>query len=479
MAILTFVRTAVAVCAFVSLQSAQDLRYLQYDTDLSSPEVYRARRDSLRAKMAPEAVAFFFSPGVKMRNGDQDFPFRPDDNMYYLTGLNEPNAVLIISTKGITLPDPADEKKTVTVSEVLYVQPRDPQREKWVGRSLGPEGAMQLRGIGLALPNEKFAARFFPHVQGTKTVYVSLGSAETTGDMAQYWKPVLNFLDQLRQFYSTMKIEDHASIVNAMRRVKTPDEIRLIAKASEISAEAHIEGMKSAEPGMHEFELEGVYHHVTRKLGGEAEAYPAIVASGENGPILHYNTNRRQMKNGDLVLVDYGSEYHLYASDVTRTYPVNGSFTPAQREIYQIVLDAQEAAIAMIKPGVTWQSVNQKAREVVADGLLKLGLITDKSNEQVGRFYYHGLGHSVGLNVHDVSTQVLEPGVVYTVEPGVYIADGLEGVDPKYWNTGVRIEDTIVVTEDGCRNLSVAAPRTIKEIEQLMKKKGLGNQSLN
>jgi Xaa-Pro aminopeptidase len=427
--------------------------------------------------MGADAVAFFFSPGVKMRNGDQDYPFRPDDNMYYLTGLNEPNAILVVSTRGISIPDSANAQKTV--HEILYLQPRDPQREKWVGRSLGPDGAMVLRGIGLALPNDRFAARFFPHVSGVKTMYVTVANAETTGDMAQYWKPVLNFIEQLRQYYSFMRIEDPAPIVNALRRVKTPDEIRLITKASEIGAKAHIEGMKSAEPGMYEYELEGVYHHVTRKLGGEGEAYPAIVASGENGPILHYNTNRRQMKSGDLVLVDYGSEYHLYATDITRTYPVSGTFTAAQREIYQIVLDAQEAAIEMIKPGVTWQSVNQKARDVVADGLLKLGLISEKSNEQIGRFYYHGLGHSVGLNVHDVSSQTLESGVVYTVEPGVYIADGLDGVDPKYWNTGVRIEDTIVVTENGCRNLSVDAPRTIKEIEQLMKKKGLGNQSLN
>jgi Xaa-Pro aminopeptidase len=458
--------------------SSQDLKYLEYDSDLTPPAVYKARRDSVRAVMGPDAVAFFFSPGTKMKNGDSDYPFRPDDNMYYLTGFSEPNCVLALSTRGFSIPDPDDSQKRLSAHEILFVQPRDPQREKWVGRSFGPEGAIHLRGLQLALNNDRFAPAFHPMMGGTKTLYVSAANGERSGTMADLWKPVLSFIDALRQNYSAMRVEDPAPIVNNMRRVKSSDEIRLIAKASEIGAKAHVEGIKSVEPGMYEHELEGVYHHVTRKLGGEGEAYPAIVASGENGPILHYNTNRRQMKNGDLVLVDYGSEYHLYATDITRTYPVNGKFSAAQREIYQVVLDAQEAALAMMKPGVSWQAVNQRSREVVGEGLLRLGVMKENTNEQISRFYYHGLGHSVGLNVHDAGISVLEPGVVYTVEPGVYIAEGQEGVDPKYWNIGVRIEDTIVVTEDGYKNLSASAPREIKEIEQLMKKRGLGNTPL-
>lgn len=470
---------ALFVAVTVTL-TAQDLRYLQYDTDLTPPEVYRARRDTLRAKMGPDAVAFFFAPSIKMRNGDQDYPFRQEDNLYYLTGIAEPNCLLVLSTRGMNVrTDPDDPSSARTVHEVMFVQPRDFQREKWVGRSLGPDGVMQLRGLELALPKSRFTSPIYNLVSGARTLYVRTASAEHEGEIGELWRPVVGVLGMLQQNYSTLKVVDPSSLVHEMRRVKSADEVRLIRTASQISAAAHIEAMASVEPGMTETALEGVYHHVTRKLGAEQEAYPAIVAAGENSVILHYNTNRRPMKNGDLVLVDYGSEYHYYASDVTRTFPVNGVFSSAQREIYQIVLDAQEAALAMIKPGVTWQAVNQRSREVLADGLLKLGLIKDTSPEQVNRFVYHGLGHSVGLNVHDVSTQVLEPGVVYTVEPGIYIAEGLEGVDPKYWNIGVRIEDTIVVTESGHENLSISAPRTIKEIESLMKKKGVGNQPLN
>lgn len=260
-----------------------------------------------------------------------------------------------------------------------------------------------------------------------------------------------------------------------MRIVKSPEEIVMLTKATEISAAAHRQAMMSVEPGMGEYELEAVYEYVFHKMGAEYNGYPCIIASGENSVILHYDSNRRKIKDGDLVLADCAAEYHGYSSDVTRTYPANGKFTKAQREIYQLVLEAQTAAFAAIKPGVSWQEVSKIANGTIMEGLFKLGIIKEKTPKELSRFYYHGLGHAVGLNVHDAGQQMLEAGMLYTVEPGVYIAEGSEGVDPAYYNIGVRIEDVILVTAEGNKNLSSRAPREIAEIETLMKQKGVGN----
>lgn len=233
--------------------------------------------------------------------------------------------------------------------------------------------------------------------------------------------------------------------------------------------------MMSCEPGMFEYELQGVYEFVYRKFGAEYNGYPCIVGAGENSVILHYNTVRRKINDGDLVLADCGGEYHGYTTDITRTFPANGRFSKEQRQIYELVLKAQKAAIAMMKPGTAWSDISDTAAGIVEDGLIALGLVKQKNGREFRRFYTHGLGHSVGLNVHDISSPVMESGVIYTVEPGIYIQEGAEGVDARYYNIGVRIEDTILVTEGGPKNLSEGAPREIDEIESLMKKKGIGN----
>jgi Xaa-Pro aminopeptidase len=260
-----------------------------------------------------------------------------------------------------------------------------------------------------------------------------------------------------------------------MRAVKTNEEIALLTKATQITALAHAQAMMSTEPGMYEYELSALYEYIFRRMGAEYGGYPNIVGAGENSIILHYNTNRKQLKDGEVVLADCAAEYHGYSSDVTRTWPVNGRFTPAQRDIYQLVLDAQNAAIAMMKPGANWSDISNKSADVIEDGLFRLGLIKEKNRREFRRFHLHGLGHPIGLNVHDVGQAVMEPGMIYTVEPGVYIGE-VEGVDPKYHNIGVRIEDVILVTEDGPKLLSGDAPREISAIESLMKKKGIGNQ---
>jgi Xaa-Pro aminopeptidase len=459
---------------------AQELKYIEYDTDLIPGQVYKERREKLMQQIGNEAVAVFYTNPERNRNADLEFPYAPNSDFYYLTGFREPNAILVLAPKGTNVRSLEDSTKTVTVRELLFVQQRNLVAEKWNGRRYGPAGAMKLRGFEYAITNDKFKT-MLPSLfwgSGTKSLCVPTLRSDLSGEMAELLEPLKTTLEQVSKYNTSIEVRDPTQLVRKMRVIKSPEEVALLAKATEISAAAHRQAMMSVEPGMGEYELEAVYEYVFRKLGAEQNGYPCIVASGENSVILHYNTNRRKIKDGDLVLADCAAEYRGYSSDITRTYPGNGKFSKSQREIYQIVLDAQKAAIAAIKPGVAWQEASKKADEVLTEGLFKLGIIKEKKTPAMKKFYYHGLGHPVGLNVHDVGQPVMEAGMVYTVEPGLYIAEGSEGVDPAYYNIGVRIEDVILVTPDGNKNLSAAAPREIAEIEALMKQKGVGNLAI-
>ncbi len=456
---------------------AQDLKYIEYDTDLIPGQVYKERREKLMQQIGNEAVAIFYTNPERNRNADLDFPYAPNSDFYYLTGFREPNAILVLAPKGTNVRSLEDSTKTVTVRELLFVQQRNLVAEKWNGRRYGPAGAMKLRGFEYATTNDKFKT-MLPSLlwsASAKALYAPTFRSDLAGEIVELLQPLKSMVEQWSGY---VEIRDPIALVRKMRVVKSPEEIAVLAKATEISAAAHRQAMMSVEPGMGEYELEAVYEYVFRKLGAEQNGYPCIVASGENSVILHYNTNRRKIKDGDVVLADCAAEYRGYSSDITRTYPANGKFSKAQREIYQIVLDAQKAAIAAIKPGVAWQEASKKADEVLTEGLFKLGVIKEKSTPAMKKFYYHGLGHPVGLNVHDVGQPIMEVGMVYTVEPGIYIAEGIAGVDPAYYNIGVRIEDVILVTADGNKNLSASAPREIAEIEALMKQKGVGNLAI-
>lgn len=467
-----------AVILAVSGIHAQDLSYLEYDTDLISGQVYRERREKFMQQIGNEAMAIFYANPERNRNADLDFPYAQNSDFYYLTGFKEPNAILVMVPKGTSVRSIEDSTKNVTVREILFVQPRNPLSEKWTGRRYGAHGAMKLRGIEYAVTNDKFKTMLSSLVwsTGANVLYVPTLRSDLSGGIAELLQPLKSMLDQYGGY---MEIRDPLALVHKMRVVKSSEEIAMLTKATEISAAAHRQAMMSVEPGMGEYELEAIYEYTFRKLGAEQNGYPCIIASGENAVILHYNTNRRKIKDGDLVLADCAAEYHGYSSDVTRTYPANGRFTKAQREIYEIVLEAQKTAVAAMKPGVAWQAVSQKADEVLTEGLFKLGIIKEKKTQAMKKFYYHGLGHPVGLNVHDVGQPLLEAGMLYTVEPGIYIAEGSEGVDPAYHNIGVRIEDVILVTSDGNKNLSAGVPREIPEIEALMKQKGVGNLAVH
>ena len=459
----------------VSAGSPESLKYLQYDTDLISPSTYRMRRDSVMKMIGDDAAAVFFSSPERMRNADVEYLYRQNDNFYYLTGFTEQNAILMLSPKGIKVE--AADSTTKTVHEILFVQERNPQQETWTGRRFGPEGAMNIVGIEYAQTNDGFKKIFSSALfSKIKFLYAQPITSDINGELKELLMPLQNYIDNAAQWNSKIEVRDPSAMLRTMRIIKDKEEIALLRKATEISVAAHNQAMMSCEPGMFEYEIQAVYEYVFRKMGAEYAGYPCINGAGENSVILHYNSNRKKINSGELVLSDCAAEYHGYSSDVTRTYPANGKFTKEQKEIYQIVFNAQKAAIAAVKPGVEWTQVVAVADSVIDGGLFDLGIIKEKGKREFRKFYMHGLGHPVGLNVHDVGQATLVPGMLYTVEPGIYIAEGSEGVDPKYFNIGVRIEDVVLVTESGNEILSAGAPREISEIESLMKKKGIGNQ---
>ena len=455
---------------------SQDLKYLIYDKDQPPSSAFKERRERFMAEIGREAAAIFFSATEKNRNGDDDYMYRQDDNFYYLTGCNEPNAILIMIPKGIALRNDQDSSKVDTVREMLFVQPRDVRSESWTGRRFGPEGAVALLGFQRAFSNQALRKIFLSVVWsgGIRSVYVS-PLPEAGGELTELLQPVREYLERMKSGNSTNEVIDPAPIVRRYRAVKSPDEIVLMTKAAHISAMAHKQAMISCKPGMTEYGIQAVYEYVFRRLGSEYNAYSCIVGAAENSVILHYESNRRPIDDGDIVLADCGAEYHNYASDVTRTYPANGKFSDAQRKIYQLVLDAQNSCIAMMKPGTAWKDVSARADSVLVDGLFALGIVKEKNRRELRRFFPHGLGHAVGLDVHDVSADVMMPGIIYTIEPGIYIPEKSEGVYPKFFNIGVRIEDDILITQEGHTILSGEAPREIDEIESLMKKKGIGD----
>lgn len=467
----------ICVMSAASAQQDSTLKYIQYDTDLISPATYKARRDSVMKMIGQDAAAIFYSAPERMRNADVDYLYRQSDNFYYLTGFTEPNSILILSPKGIKIK--INDSTSQTVNEALFVQEKNPMAETWTGRRYGSEGAIKLIGLQFAMTNDKFKSAFSSVMfSGIKYLYAPAITSDVNGEIRDLLSPLQNWIDNVKVRNSKVELRDPSAMVHTMRIIKSKEEIEMLKKASEISAIAHNQAMMSVEPGIFEYELQALYEYLFRRQGAEYTGYPCINGAGENSVILHYNTNRKKINNGDLVLSDCAAEYRGYSSDVTRTYPANGKFTKEQKEIYQVVLNAQNAAIGVIKPGVLWRDVSAAADSVIENGLFALGIIKEKDGKKFRKFFNHGLGHPVGLNVHDVGQSTLVAGMLYTVEPGIYIPETSVGVDPKYLNIGVRIEDVILVTETGNKNFSEGTPREINEIESLMKKKGIGNQPL-
>ncbi|MCS6989207.1 MAG: aminopeptidase P N-terminal domain-containing protein [Chloroherpetonaceae bacterium] len=444
-----------------------------YDPDRPPPSFHKQNRERFLSMLPDSSIAIFFANDLKTRNNDVEYLFRQSNSILYLTGLyDEPNAALLLSK----FPMPFQNFAT---TEILFVQPRNALMETWTGRRLGPEGATQKLGVAAATIIDSLQPYLFNELLKTyralvKRVFISYPAKDYADSDGDYAKLVKTIDARLRED-KTLVVQNASPLLGQMRQIKHPIEIDLIQKATDATIAAHLEAIKSCEPNMREYELAAVAEYVFKKKGCEYVAYPSIVGAGENSVILHYNSTRKKILDGELVLMDMGGEYHGYATDITRTIPANGKFTPEQRAIYDLVLAAQDSAIAQCKPGNSFRAPHQKAVEVIAEGLLKLGLIQDKADYR--RYFMHGTSHSVGLDVHDPGMAVLQAGQVLTVEPGIYIAEG-SPCERKWWNIGVRIEDMILITETGARVMSAALPRKAEDIETLMKEKGIGNLAI-
>ena len=427
--------------------------------------MHKRKREALMQRIKGGVAIFPSAPPV-MRNYDTEHKYRQDSNFYYLTGFEEPGAVCVIA------PDHPEHQY------VLFVRPRDPKRETWTGRRAGVDGAKAHFGADEAYPIEEFDEKISGYIEKAEVLYYSFESDEA------FNQKIINIFKRanrlrLRGGKGPNTLTDSMEILAEMRLIKDGEELKRVRRAAEVSVEAHIAAMKVVRPGMYEYELEALIDSIFRHNDGYA-AFPTIVASGVNATILHYTTNDCQIQDGDLLLIDAGCEYKYYNGDITRTFPANGKFTEPQREIYQLVLDVELAIIEAIRPGVSIGEPNKKAVELLTEEMLKFGLLEgekEKLIEEKGykKFYMHRVGHMIGIDVHDINKikdgeehKTFQPGMVTTVEPGLYIPVDSENVDPKYLGIGVRIEDDILVTESGCEVLTAQVPKTIEEIEQLM-----------
>ena len=417
-------------------------------------------------RMDQDSIAII--PGAReiTRSHDLHFRFRQDSDFFYLTGFEEPDSIAVIA--------PGREQKYT-----LFVRPRDPAQEIWVGRRAGVEGAKKEFGADEAFPIEEFEDKLLDLLDGAEKLYYRLGT------YPELDKKIIEAISSVRilnrkPVQVPQTIIDPATIVHEMRVVKSNEEIELMQTAADIAAEAHVEAMKAVRPGMKEYEIEALIEQIFRRRGAAGPAYTSIVGAGANATVLHYINNDGELRDGELLLVDAGAEYKGYSSDITRTFPINGRYSAAQREIYDLVLKAQVSCVNMVKPGTTHEQLKQHSIEVLTEGMVELGLlrgnpeelIKEKKHEQ---FYMHGLGHMIGVDVHDVGayyqnkkSRALEPGVVMTIEPGIYVAPDTKDVPERYLGIGVRIEDDVMCTNNGPRILTSKVPKQAEEIEELM-----------
>lgn len=426
---------------------------LAYMAELPKEE-FGERRTRVFAQMQPNSALLIFSEIEKRRNNDCTYPFRQDSYFWYLTGFNEPNAALLLL------------KTEQAEKAIIFLRPRDPLLETWNGRRLGVERAPQQLNVNEAYSIEEFAT-ILPKILKNLTALYYVPEIHTWGDKLVTESAV-----------SFNEILDWRPMLSEMRLIKSPNEIRLMQQAGQITALGHIKAMQTTRPNRFEYEIESEILYEFNRHCARFPSYNSIVAGGNNACILHYTENDRPLNDGDLVLIDAGCEFAMYAGDITRTFPVNGKFSQPQREIYELVLKAQKRAIELLIPGNSIKQANDEVIRIKTQGLVDLGILkgdVDTLIEQQAyrQFYMHGLGHWLGLDVHDVGSygqdkqRILEIGMVITVEPGIYISENAD-VPEQYKGIGVRIEDNLLMTEYGNKILTAAAPKEIADIENLM-----------
>lgn len=435
-----------------------------------NPSEFLRRRKRLMQMMGKNSVAILPAAPVRMRNRDAEHVYRQDSDFHYLTGFPEPEAVAVLIPK------------RAHGEYILFCRERDPEMETWHGRRAGLEGAIETYGADDSFPITDIDDILPGLLENCERVFYAMGCNP------QFDKQVNGWVNQLRDkaragVHTPGEFVALDHLLHDMRLYKSRAEISAMRKAAKISAKAHIRAMQLCKPGMMEYEIEAEFQHHFKQNGCFA-AYTPIVGGGENGCILHYTENDAELVDGDLLLIDAGAENNLYAADITRTFPINGRFSNEQKALYNIVLDAQLAAIEKVKPGNHWNDPHEAAVKVLTKGLIKLGLLKGNlrtliKEDAYRTFYMHRTGHWLGMDVHDVGDykvgdawRELEPGMVLTVEPGLYVAPGAKvgnrTVAKKWQGIGIRIEDDVLVTKDGCEVLSKDAPKSIEEIESLM-----------
>ena len=448
--------------------------------------IYQERRNALAKQIHAKTgggIAVISTAPEFARNRDSEFPYRHDSDFYYLTGFEEPGATLVMQVSA--------SGKNVQVQSHIFCKPKDPEREIWDGIRLGPEAAPKTLGVEFAHSSEVLDQKLGDLLADQDAVYIRLAESAEADRRLRHWMKKVR--GQARSGVNPpSEFHDVETLIHEMRLFKDVHEIDIMRRAAAISARAHIRAMQACKPGMREYQLEAELLHEFRNSGSQSVAYNSIVAAGANSCILHYRAGSTELRSGELCLIDAGCELDGYASDITRTFPVNGKFTGAQRALYDITLAAQEAAIAITKPGSTFMQPHEAALKVLTQGLLdekllKLSELGSLENAietaAYRRFYMHRTSHWLGMDVHDVGSyrerteqstsdekpwRILKSGMVITIEPGLYIRPA-DDVDEKFWNIGIRIEDDAVINDSGCELISRGVPVKADEIEALMK----------
>lgn len=428
---------------------------------------YQQRRQRLLDQLDPNGIAIIASASIVERNEGNEYPFRQDSNFQYLTGFPEPEAVLVL------MPNRAEGQV------LLFCRERDPAMEVWTGTRAGQEGAIKNYGIDQAFAINQLDELMPSLLDGRRVVYSLMASQPKLEQQIAAWVAVVR--SRVRQdAIAPQQFNALEPIIHEMRLHKSAAELAVMQRAMDISAKAHIRAMQECKAGLYEYSLDAALEYEFRKGGARLVAYNSIVASGANACILHYQANNAELTAGDLVMIDAGCEIDCYASDISRTFPVTGKFSPEQAALYEIVLAANLAAIAEVAPGKPYQAPHEAAVKIITEGLVELGILQGNvqtliANNAYAEFYMHSTGHWLGLDVHDVGayrinkqSRPFEVGMVLTIEPGIYIAPDSVQVEEKWRGIGIRIEDNVVVTEQGHRVMTANAPKTIAEIESLM-----------
>jgi len=452
-------------CFSFSLQAQNDL-----PTDYLSKDFHAGRREALRKIMPDNSVFVVMAYPTRVFSNDVDYFYHQNPDMYYFSGYKEPHSLLLIFK---------EEQKGANgavFEEMIFVQKKDALAEQWTGRRLGTEGAKEKLGFAYAYNGEDFKNAKIDFSKFDKIIFDRF--PDDAGNDRRNNADLSDLIDQFKamakipaEIPKESKYDNRLfrELTGKLREIKTPEEMDLIRKAVEISCRGQNEVMKAVQPGMSELEIQGLHEFIHKKYGAEEVGYGSIVGAGANGCVLHYMENSKTKVGNEMLLMDVGAEYHGYTADVTRTVPANGKFTEEQKIIYNLVYDAQEAAFKVLKDGATWDEATIAARDVIAEGLFKLGIIKDK--KEVWTYYPHGLSHHIGLDVHDRGfSRTLKKDMVITIEPGIYIPPN-SNCDKKWWSIAVRIEDDALITQNGYELLSVFAPRKAEEIEKMIAEK--------